>query len=80
MKNARTKIAAAAAGCALLFTLSGCTADDAANTEILESGTGLTGGVAAVVNGTEIEEDKVTRAINNMRLSYNYAEDEDWKE
>lgn len=80
MKNARTKIAVAAAGCALLFALSGCTADDAANSEILESDTGLTGGVAATVNGTDIEEDKVTRAINNMRLSYNYADDEDWKE
>lgn len=80
MKKTLTKIAAAAAGCMLLFAISGCSSEEAANTEILESDTGLTGGVAATVNGTEIEEDKVTRAINNMRLSYNYAEDEDWKE
>lgn len=80
MKNAFTKIAMAAAGCALLFALAGCTTGEEANTEILESDTGLTGGVAATVNGTDIEEDKVTRAINNMRLNYNYADDEDWKE
>lgn len=63
-----------------MFAITGCTAGDEADTEILESDTGLTGGVAATVNGVDIEEDKVTRAINNMRLSYNYAEDEDWKE
>ncbi len=81
MKNRFTKVAVAAAGCALMFAITGCSGtDDAANSEILESDTGLTGGVAATVNGVDIEEDKVTRAINNMRLSYNYAEDEDWKE
>lgn len=80
MKKTFTKIAAAAASCALLFALSGCASEEEANSEILQSDTGLTGGVAATVNGTEIEEDKVTRAINNMRLNYNYAEDEDWKE
>ncbi len=80
MKKTCAKFATAAFGCALVFALTGCAADENADTEILQSDTGLTGGVAATVNGTEIEEDKVTRAINNMRLSYNYAEDEDWKE
>lgn len=80
MKKTFRTFAIAAAGCALMFAITGCTAGDEADTEILESDTGLTGGVAATVNGVDIEEDKVTRAINNMRLSYNYAEDEDWKE
>lgn len=48
--------------------------------EVLESDTGLTGGIAATVNGTEIEEDKVTRIANNFRLRYSYTDEEDWKE
>lgn len=73
-------LSAAFAGC-IMFALSGCTAnEDNANSDILETDTGLTGGVAATVNGVEIEEDKVTRSINNMRLSNNDAEDEDWRE
>ncbi len=79
MKKPFATLVATALGCALVFALSGCSSEEE-NNEILESDTGLTGGVAATVNGTEIEEDKVTRAINNMRLNYNYAEDEDWKE
>lgn len=79
MKKPFATLAATILGCALVFALSGCSSEDEAN-EILETDTGLTGGVAATVNGTDIEEDKVTRAINNMRLNYNYAEDEDWKE
>lgn len=48
--------------------------------EELTSDTGLTGGIAATVNGVEIEEDKVTRAINNMRINYGYTEDDEWKD
>lgn len=48
--------------------------------EVLEPDTGLTGGIAATVNGTEIEEDKVTRIANNFRIRYNYTEEDDWKE
>lgn len=35
----------------------------------LEVDTGLTGGVAATVNGTEIPEDQVTRRINSQRIN-----------
>ncbi len=80
MKKPFVKLAATALGCALMFVLAGCSSTEEQNNEILQTDTGLTGGVAATVNGTEIEEDKITRAINNMRLNYNYAEDEDWKE
>lgn len=59
----------------------GCTASEEETVpDVLNSDTGLTGGVAATVNGVEIEEDKVTRSINNMRLRYNLAEEDEWKE
>lgn len=57
--------------------LAGCASTD--TNEAISSDTGLTGGVAATVNGVEIEEDKVTRAINNMRLSNNMTDDDEWK-
>lgn len=66
---------------ACLVGVVGCSSDDDESVpDELTSDTGLTGGVAATVNGTEIEEDKVTRAINNMRLNYSYTEDDEWKE
>lgn len=59
----------------------GCTSsDEEAIPDELTSDTGLTGGVAATVNGTEIEEDRVTRAINNFRLSNSYTEEDEWKD
>ena len=58
----------------------GCTTDEEAIPDELTSDTGLTGGVAATVNGVEIEEDKVTRAINNFRLNNSYTEEDKWKE
>lgn len=59
----------------------GCTSsDEEAIPDELTSDTGLTGGVAATVNGTEIEEDKVTRAINNFRLNNSYTEEDEWKD
>lgn len=73
-------IAAAALSAACIAGVVGCTAEEEAVPEELQSETGLTGGVAATVNGTEIEEDKVTRAINNMRINYSYTEDDKWKE
>lgn len=54
--------------------------DEEAEIEELTSDTGLTGGIAATVNGVEIEEDKITRAINNMRINYGYTEDDEWKD
>lgn len=41
---------------------------------------GLTGGVAATVNGTEIEEDTVTTYIQNLRTYYGLSEEADWGE
>lgn len=59
----------------------GCTSgEEETAPDALQSDTGLTGGVAASVNGTEIEEDKVTRIINNFRIRGGYETDEDWKE
>ena len=54
MKKPFATLAATVLGCALVFALSGCSSEDEAN-EILETDTGLTGGVAATVNGTDIE-------------------------
>lgn len=63
------------------FALSGCFSGESESTnEALQTDTGLTGGIAATVNGVEIEEDKVTRYINNFRIRSGYEEDEDWKE
>lgn len=56
--------------------LTGCGSDSGE----LKSDTGLTGGVAATVNDVEIPEDSVTRAINNIRISYGYTEDDTWKQ
>lgn len=59
----------------------GCSAStDEQAPDALQTDTGLTGGVAATVNGVEIEEDKVTRYINNFRINGGYETDEDWKE
>lgn len=55
----------AVAACAL--ALAGCS-----------SGDGLTGGVAATVNGTEIAEDDVTVYIENMRTGQSVTSDRDW--
>lgn len=68
-------VAMLGAVCAL--GISACSSDD--NGE-LKSDTGLTGGVAATVNGTEIEEDRVTRAINNIRINNDYTTDDAWKQ
>ena len=58
----------------------GCSSEEESIPDELTSETGLTGGVAATVNGTEIEEDKVTRAINNFRLNNSYTEEDEWKD
>ena len=43
------------------------------------SGGGLTGGVAATVNGVQIPEDKVTTYIQQFREYYGLTKDADWK-
>ena len=55
----------AAAACVL--ALAGCGNSD-----------GLTGGVAATVNGTDIAEDKVTNYIEDLRSSQNVTSEKDW--
>lgn len=73
-------IATCAVASACVFgavALTGCGSNDSGE---LTSDTGLTGGVAATVNGEEVSEDKVTRAINNLRLSYNYTDQDEWKD
>ena len=72
--------AAAALSACCIIGIVGCTADEDAIPEELTSDTGLTGGIAATVNGVEIEEDKVTRAINNFRLNNSYTEEDEWKD
>ena len=81
-KNRIVKLIGASAAAALVaFSLTAC-AGSASNTATdgLQTDTGLTGGVAATVNGAEIEENKITRAINNFRISNQLEEEADWKE
>lgn len=81
-KNRIVKLIGASAAVALVaVSLTAC-AGSAGNTATdgLQTDTGLTGGVAATVNGTEIEENKITRAINNFRISNQLEEEADWKE
>lgn len=54
---------------ALAFGMVGCGSNNAS---------GLTGGVAATVNGAEIAEDTVTTYIQNFRETSNYMKEEDW--
>ena len=37
-----------------------------------------TGGVAATVNGTEIQEDTITQAIQDIRAQMNATDEESW--
>ena len=55
----------------------GCTAG---TTKGLTPETGLTGGVAATVNGEEIPEDDITRNINSMRINASKEDDDEWAE
>lgn len=78
------KLAKTLAACVVASTcvfgaaaLTGCGSSDSGE---LTSDTGLTGGVAATVNGEEVPEDKVTRSINNLRLSYSYTDQDKWKD
>ena len=59
------------AAMACVFALAGCGNSDS---------DGLTGGVAATVNGTEIAEDDVTEYIQTIRESNSLTEDADWAE
>lgn len=62
------KISLVGVSAACCFALAGC------------GGTnyGYTGGVAATVNGTEIQEDTVTKYIQDFRTSSDLTSDDDW--
>lgn len=72
MKTARIVRAACAAGlaAACMCGIAACSSN--------ESASGLTGGVAATVNGTEIAEDDVTTVIENLRASYSLEDQGAW--
>lgn len=72
MKTARIVRAACAAGlaAACMCGIAACSSN--------ESASGLTGGVAATVNGTEIAEDDVTTVIENLRASYSLEDQDAW--
>lgn len=80
-KNRIIKMIGAGAATALVaFALTACSGSASTETDGLQTDTGLTGGVAGTVNGVEIEENKITRAINNFRISNQLEEDDAWKE
>lgn len=72
MKSARVFKVACAAGLAMacMCGVSACSSGEAQE--------GLTGGVAATVNGVEIQEDDVTTTIQNMRESYSLSDEDSW--
>lgn len=72
MKTARIMRAACAAGlaAACMCGIAGCSSN--------ESASGLTGGVAATVNGVEVAEDDVTTSIEVIRSSYSLEDQDAW--
>ena len=74
MKTARIMRAACAAGlaAACMCGIAACSSN--------ESASGLTGGVAATVNGVEISEDDITTSIENLRASYSLDDQDTWGE
>lgn len=79
MKTSNLFQAVAAAGLtgALAFSLMGCTGAASSDSES-STVEGLTGGVAATVNGTEIQEDTVTTYIQKFRESAGYTDNDSW--
>ncbi len=67
-------VATAGLAGALAFGLLGCSSNGNESSTV----EGLTGGVAATVNGTEIQEDTVTTYIQNFRESAGYTDEESW--
>lgn len=67
----------AAFTCACVIGLSACSSESDSDDTAVE---GLTGGVAATVNGVEIEEDTITTYIQNYRTYYGVTDDESWAE
>ncbi|MBR5260140.1 MAG: peptidylprolyl isomerase [Eggerthellaceae bacterium] len=72
-KRSIVKMALAAGMTAMcMWGLVGCSSDAA------EGSNGLTGGVAATVNGVEIAEDDVTLSIESVRTSYGITDEASW--
>lgn len=73
------KIALVAVGCAaMLLSVSAMACSGVLNEVKKEEAYHLTGGVAAMVNGTNITEDTITNQIMSYRNSAGYTEDADW--
>lgn len=74
MKTSKLFQAVAVAGLtgALAFGMVGCSSNSESTVE------GLTGGVAATVNGVEIQEDTVTTYIQNFRETSSLTDDDSW--
>lgn len=72
MKTVRIMKAACAAGlaAACMCGIAACSSNDSAS--------GLTGGVAATVNGVDIAEDDITTTIENLRESYSLDDQDAW--
>ena len=62
--------AGVAAAC--VWGMAGCSAEETSEP------TGLTGGVAATVNGVEIAEDDVTLAVESVRTNYGITDEASW--
>lgn len=74
MKKFVTIGAALALSAACIVGVTGCSTGKTT----LTPDTGLTGGVAATVNGSEISEDKITRQINTLRINADAEDDDTW--
>lgn len=76
MKKIFTCTAAVALAAVCAVGVAGCST----GSKGLTPDTGLTGGVAATVNGAEIPEDTITRQINTQRINAEAEDDDAWAE
>ncbi len=76
MKKILTCTAAVALAAVCAVGAAGCST----GSKGLTPDTGLTGGVAATVNGAEIPEDTITRQINTQRINAEAEDDDAWAE
>lgn len=74
------KILTCTAAVALAAVCAVCAAGCSTGSKGLTPDTGLTGGVAATVNGAEIPEDTITRQINTQRINAEAEDDDAWAE
>lgn len=74
------KILTCTAAVVLAAVCAVCAAGCSTGSKGLTPDTGLTGGVAATVNGAEIPEDTITRQINTQRINAEAEDDDAWAE